>query len=410
MRLFPLSRPQDAISLSLPHVQAGVCVLEPGANQHFSSSSLRLTLSSPLLPEAVLDVDLRTGAVAERRRTVIQGRPRVNAEDFEVSRLHVPVPAGGGGADAGGVRVPVTLVRRRGAPLDGSGPLLLSGYGAYGTTQEPAFSAEHLCLLRRGWTLATAHVRGGGELGKRWHVDGRGAAKRNTFSDFAAVASHLVQRGYCAQNRLAARGVSAGGLLAGVMANEAPEGLFSALVLRVPFLDVATTMADPALPLTLHEQGEWGPAPASDGPPEALAAARAASDAFVRGYSPYDNVRARRYPPMMLTAALNDTRVGFWEAVKFAARVRDRRTDDGLLLLFVSEDEGHFGPVSARARAFVCVCVRARGCRLSLRRVLRPRVLMALTPPRSPLRLTVRAGATSMPGARRPSLHSCTRR
>lgn len=234
VRLFPLSRPQDAISLSLPHVQAGVCVLEPGANQHFSSSSLRLTLSSPLLPEAVLDVDLRTGAVAERRRTVIQGRPRVNAEDFEVSRLHVRVPAGGGGADAGGVRVPVTLVRRRGAPLDGSGPLLLSGYGAYGTTQEPAFSAEHLCLLRRGWTLATAHVRGGGELGKRWHVDGRGAAKRNTFSDFAAVASHLVQRGYCAQNRLAARGVSAGGLLAGVMANEAPEGLFSALVLRVP--------------------------------------------------------------------------------------------------------------------------------------------------------------------------------
>ena len=218
----------------------------------------------------------------------------------------------------------------RDTPRDGTSPLLLTGYGAYGLPYPVTFSSNRLSLLDRGVTVAIAHVRGGGELGKRWHDDGRMLAKRHTFTDFVACADFLVASGYAARARLAIEGGSAGGLLVGAVLNLRPD-LCRAAVLRVPFVDVVNTMLDESLPLTIGEYEEWG-----------NPKVRAEYD-VLESYCPYTNLARGPYPAMLVRTSLNDSQVMYWEPAKYVARLRALKTDDAPLLFKVNLEAGHGG-------------------------------------------------------------------
>jgi oligopeptidase B len=227
--------------------------------------------------------------------------------------------------------VPISVVHHRDVALDGSAPMLLAGYGAYEASYDADFRTSRVSLLDRGVVVAIAHVRGGGEMGRAWYDDGHLAAKANTFTDFLACARHLVVEGYTAPGRIVARGRSAGGLLMGAVANLDPE-LFAGIVAEVPFVDVVSTMSDPSLPLTVTEWEEWGDP--SD----------PAAYAWMRAYSPYENVRAAPYPPILATAGFHDSRVQYWEPAKWVARVRACSTSAHPALLRVELGAGHRGP------------------------------------------------------------------
>jgi oligopeptidase B len=229
------------------------------------------------------------------------------------------------------VRVPVDLVWRDGTAPNGTAPVLLYGYGAYESSIPPYFSVARLSLLDRGWVFALAHPRGGGELGRRWYLDGKLLAKRNSFADLIACAEHLVTEGVAAANRITIRGGSAGGLLVGAAMALRPE-LFAAVVAQVPFVDIVSTMSDPSLPLTVTEWEEWG-----DPRVEPYAS-------YMASYSPYDNVEAREYPTMFVSAGLNDPRVSYHEPAKWVAKLRSLRTDDRPMLLKTEMGAGHGGP------------------------------------------------------------------
>jgi oligopeptidase B len=248
-----------------------------------------------------------------------------------------------------GTEVPISLVARKDQPLDGTAPCLLYGYGSYEITIDPTFSAARLNLLERGFTFAIAHIRGGGELGREWYEQGKLGHKRNTFTDFVACAEHLVATGWTRPDRLVARGGSAGGLLMGAVTNLRPD-LWRAVVAEVPFVDVVTTMSDTSLPLTVGEWEEWGN-PVED--PEAYA--------YMKSYSPYDNVAAVDHPALYVTGGLNDPRVGYWEPAKWVARIRTLDTGGRPVLLRTELGAGHQGPSGrydawhdeARVQAFV---------------------------------------------------------
>jgi len=227
--------------------------------------------------------------------------------------------------------VPISLVYPRDFPRDGTGPLLLYGYGAYGMGLDPSFGTARLSLLDRGFAYAIAHVRGGDELGRGWYEDGKLDKKTNTFTDFVACAEHLVAEGWTAPGRIAIEGGSAGGMLVGAVLNSRPE-LWGCALALVPFVDVLNTMLDASLPLTPIEWPEWGN-PIED----------AAAFARIRAYCPYANVAAQAYPPIFVRAGLSDPRVTYWEPAKWVARLRATKTDDHLLVLRTNMDAGHFG-------------------------------------------------------------------
>jgi oligopeptidase B len=295
------------------------------ANSEFRSTTLRFGYTSLTTPDSIYDYDLRTRTRTLQKRTpVVGGHEPTNYRSARVW------------ANANdGERVPISLVWRAG-PHEHERPatprpLLLEGYGAYGLTTDPNFSSARLSLLDRGAIVALAHVRGGGELGRRWYDSGKLADKHNSFGDFIACAEHLISERWTTPAQLAATGGSAGGLLVGAVANLRPE-LFAALVLDVPFVDVLNTMLDPELPLSLVERDEWGDPSTADG------------FAWIRAYSPYENIRAQAYPDMLVVSAFNDTRVGYWEAAKWVARLRERKTDDHQIMLWFDMDVGHAGP------------------------------------------------------------------
>jgi oligopeptidase B len=240
-----------------------------------------------------------------------------------------------------GTQVPLSIVRRADVALDGQAPALLYGYGSYEISIDPTFSLARLSLLDRGVVFAIAHVRGGGELGRGWYENGKTLAKRNTFTDFIAAADFLLERGYTSSDRLAARGASAGGLLMGAVANLAPER-FRAIHAGVPFVDALTTILDPELPLTVTEWEEWGD-PLHD--PEVYA--------YMRGYTPYENLRPQPYPAILATTSLNDTRVYYVEPAKWVAALRQVATnaDDRPILLKTEMTAGH-GGVSGRYQSW----------------------------------------------------------
>jgi oligopeptidase B len=294
-----------------------------GLNAEFDSEIFRFTYTSLVAPPSTVDYDLRS-----RRRTIVKTQTVLGGYDpaaYRSERLWASA--------ADGTQVPISLVARSDVALERRAPCLLYGYGAYEIPIDPTFSAARLNLLERGFVFAIAHVRGGGELGRRWYEQGRLAHKRNTFTDFIACAEHLIDAGWTTPERLVIRGGSAGGLLMGAVTNMRPD-LWTAVVAEVPFVDVLTTMRDETLPLTVTEWEEWGD-PVHD----------ATAYATIRSYSPYDNVAPVAYPSIYVTAGLNDPRVGFWEPAKWVAKLRVTRTDDTPLLLLKTElGAGHHGP------------------------------------------------------------------
>ncbi|MCX6658460.1 MAG: prolyl oligopeptidase family serine peptidase, partial [Euryarchaeota archaeon] len=232
-----------------------------------------------------------------------------------------------------GKNVLITLVHRKDLKKEGRNPTYLYGYGAYGTFEWATyntFNSMLIPLLERGFVCAHAHVRGGGELGRRWHEDGRMLKKINTFTDFIACAEHLIGERYTSTDRLTIRGRSAGGLLMGAVTNMRPD-LFKVVVAEVPFVDAVTTMLDPSIPQTVGEFEEWG-----------NPALKQEYD-YIKTYSPYDNIERKAYPNMLITASLNDIRVPYWEPVKWAAKLRAMKTDYNTILLKTGIVEGHSG-------------------------------------------------------------------
>ena len=260
-----------------------------------------------------------------RQRVVLKQQEIPSGFDktkYEVRRAMAPA--------RDGVPVPVSILMPKGAPLDGSRPLLLYAYGSYGATTEPTFSSSVFSLVDRGMIYAIAHVRGGQEMGRQWYDDGKMLKKKNTFFDFVDVAEYLVKSGYTKPDRLVANGGSAGGLLMGVVANLRPD-LFKAIVADVPFVDVINTMLDESLPLTAQEWEQWGN-------PE-----KADEFAYMRSYSPYDNVEKKAYPWLLVTTSLNDSQVMYWEPAKWVAKLRAMKTDGNPLYLKTNMAGGHGG-------------------------------------------------------------------
>jgi oligopeptidase B len=230
-----------------------------------------------------------------------------------------------------GKTVPVSLLYRKETPLDGTAPLLLYGYGAYGMSIPAAFSTNALSLVDRGFVYAIAHVRGGKDKGYRWYKDGKREKKVNSFTDFIAAGDYLARETFTARGGIVAHGGSAGGMLMGAVANMAPD-LFLGVIAEVPFVDVLTTMLDASLPLTPPEWPEWG------NPIESAEAYRT-----IAAYSPYDNVKPQPYPHILALAGLTDPRVTYWEPAKWVAKLRELKTGDRLLLLRTNMDAGHAG-------------------------------------------------------------------
>ncbi len=300
---------------------AAVATTWLGSTPDYDTTVVRLVTTSLVVPPTDSDFDLRTGTNTRVKRQEVPG---YDPDDFDTRRVWAR-------ADDG-TEVPISVVHRRDAPRDGTGALVLYGYGAYEISIDPTFSVTRLCLLERGATYAIAHVRGGGELGRSWYEDGKLDRKRNTFTDFVTCARHLVAEGYGTPDRLVARGGSAGGLLMGAALNLAPEQ-WRAVVAEVPFVDCLTTMLDPSLPLTITEWDEWG----NPGADEHLYRS-------LRSYSPYDNIRAVAYPAVFATAGINDPRVQYWEPAKWVQRLRATTVGDAPILLKTELDAGHHGP------------------------------------------------------------------
>ncbi|UCF71751.1 MAG: S9 family peptidase [candidate division WOR-3 bacterium] len=294
--------------------------LDPGDNPEFTTDLLRFEYSSLVTPKTIFDYNMGTRVRDLKKQYRVLGA--YDPALYRVERLYAP-------ADDG-VPIPISLVYRKDLKKYGGNPLLLMGYGAYGWSYEPYFSSNRLSLLDRGFVYAIAHVRGGGEMGKSWHEQGQFLRKMNTFRDFIACAKYLVHEGYTTTGSLVISGGSAGGLLIGAVINMEP-GLFKAAVADVPFVDVINTMLDPSIPLTVVEYTELG-SPFDE-----------KFYWYMKSYSPYDNVEARRYPHMLVTAAFNDPRVGYWEPAKWTAKIRALKTDDNLLILKTNMDAGHGG-------------------------------------------------------------------
>ncbi|QBF25683.1 S9 family peptidase [Pseudomonas tructae] len=285
----------------------------------FVSTRIRLRYQSLNRPAQVRQLELANGAQQVLKQTPVLGP--FDPDAYVSQRLWATA--------ADGTQVPISLVQRR-ADLGKPVPLYLYGYGAYGESLDPWFSHARLSLLDRGVAFAIAHVRGGGELGEAWYRAGKQEHKHNTFGDFIACAEHLIAQGVTCADQLAISGGSAGGLLIGAVLNQRPE-LFKAAIAEVPFVDVLNTMLDPELPLTVTEYDEWG------NPQEPEVYAR------IKAYAPYENVRAQAYPALLVIAGYNDSRVQYWEAAKWVARLRVTKTDANLLLLKTEMGAGHGG-------------------------------------------------------------------
>ena len=292
-----------------------------GANAEYDTDVVRLSYASMVTPDTVYDYDMDSGDLAVRKiREIPSGYDR---DLYRTYRINPPA--------RDGASVPVSIVHRRDTPTDGSAPVYLYGYGAYGHAIDPSFSTSRISILDRGFIFAIAHIRGGTELGRDWYEQGKLAQRTNTFNDFVDVARHLIDAGIAKAGRIVIRGGSAGGELMGAVVNQAPE-LWGAVAAHVPFVDVLNTMLDDSLPLTPGEWPEWGN-PITD--PDAFE--------WIRAYSPYDQLAPGAYPPMLVTGGLNDPRVTYWEPAKYVAKLRTLKTDGNPLVLKTNMGAGHGG-------------------------------------------------------------------
>jgi oligopeptidase B len=294
--------------------------VELGENPDFASSVVRLEFSSLITPKSVIDYDMAAQTKTIRKQTPVLGG--FKRDNYAEEQIYAK-------ADDG-VEIPISLFYRKGVQRNGSAPIILTGYGAYGLSEEAEFSSARLSLVDRGFVFAIAHIRGGGEFGRTWYEDGKLLKKKNTFTDFIRCAEYLLEQRYGSPHALAINGGSAGGLLMGSVMNMRPD-LFTSVIAAVPFVDVLNTMSDPSLPLTVTEYEEWG-----------NPADRQYYD-YIRSYSPYDNVEDRPYPNLLVTAGLNDPRVSYWEPAKWVAKQRTLKNENRLLLLHTNMGAGHMG-------------------------------------------------------------------
>ncbi len=291
-----------------------------GVNRELETNLLRYTYSSMTTPTTTYDYDMHTGTRTQLKREPVP--PPFDPQNYVTEYLHAPA--------SDGALVPVSIVYRKGFKRDGSAPLYQHGYGSYGTSVDPTFSASRLSLIDRGFVVALAHVRGGQELGRAWYDDGRLLHKQNTFTDFIAVTDYLVRERYAAADKVVAYGGSAGGLLMGAIANMAPQK-YRVILAQVPFVDVVTTMLDETIPLTTGEYDEWGDP------------RQQAFYDYMLSYSPYDQVSNQAYPAMLVTTGLWDSQVQYFEPAKWVAKLRAMKTNDEPLLFRVNMEAGHSG-------------------------------------------------------------------
>lgn len=289
-------------------------------NRNFDTDVVRIGFTSLTTPNTTYDYNMRTRELELLKQEEVVGD--FNPADYTSERIYATA--------RDGVRVPISLVYRKGFTRDGNHPLLLYGYGSYGFSIDPTFNSARLSLIDRGFVFAIAHIRGGQEMGRQWYEAGKFFNKKNTFTDFIDCARHLVTQKYTSEENLFGIGGSAGGLLIGAVVNMAPE-LFKGVIAAVPFVDVVTTMLDESIPLTTGEYDEWGNPNQLD------------YYTYMKSYSPYDNVEPKAYPAMLVTTGLHDSQVQYWEPAKWVAKLRDLKTDRNPLLLHTNMETGHSG-------------------------------------------------------------------
>ncbi|XZF65406.1 MAG: S9 family peptidase [Gloeotrichia echinulata DVL01] len=293
---------------------------DEGNNPEFNTTILRFNYTSFITPESVFDYNMETHQRELLKETEVIGG--YDKTQYQSEWLIATAQDG--------TQIPISIVYKRGIKKDGQNPLVLKGYGAYGYSSSASFSSTRLTLLDRGVVFAIAHIRGGQEMGRKWYEDGKFLQKKNTFTDFITCAEYLIAEKWTNSNALAITGGSAGGLLIGAVINMRPE-LFKIAVAHVPFVDVVTTILDTSLPLSAQEWEEWG------NPNDKV------YYDYIKSYSPYDNIEAKDYPDLLITAGLNDSRVKYWEPAKWIAKLRELKTDNNILLLKTNMDAGHSG-------------------------------------------------------------------
>ncbi len=286
----------------------------------FNTDVVRYNYTSLTTPASVYDYNMNTQAKKLMKQQEVLGG--YHPEDYVTERLYADTKDG--------VKVPISIVYKKGFAKDGKAPLLLYGYGSYGNSMDASFSSVRLSLLNRGFAFAIAHIRGGQEMGRSWYEAGKMLHKKNSFTDFIDCAQFLISNSYTSSEHVYAMGGSAGGLLMGAIANMSPL-LFKGIVAQVPFVDVITTMSDPSIPLTTNEYDEWGN-PADK-----------ASYDYMKSYSPYDNVEPKDYPNMLVTTGLHDSQVQYFEPAKWVAKLRALKTDNNHILLYTNMEAGHGG-------------------------------------------------------------------
>jgi oligopeptidase B len=291
------------------------------ANPEFKANLLRFKYSSMITPNSIVDYHVDTGKWEIKKEDEIPGG--FDKSQYLAERIHAP--------STDGTPIPISIVYKKGMNRDGNNPTLVHGYGAYGATIDATFDSSRISLLDRGFIFAIAHVRGGSAKGREWYEDGRLLNKKNSFTDFIACSEHLIREGFTSSQKLAILGASAGGLLVSACVTMKPE-LFKAVICKVPFVDVVTTMNDPGIPMTALEYDQWGNPANKD------------HFDYMLSYSPYDNIRHTDYPHMLITTGLKDSRVAYWEPAKFTAKLREMKTNDNIILLYVDYDSGHAGP------------------------------------------------------------------
>ena len=289
-------------------------------NPVYDTNILRFKYSSLITPVTIVDLHMDTGEWEVKKVDAINN---YNKTDYAIERIFATA--------SDGTQVPMSIAYKKNLKLDGTNPTLLHGYGAYGSNLDAEFTPHRLSLLDRGFVFAVGHVRGGSDMGRAWYENGKVLNKKNSFTDFIACAEHLIQKEFTSKDKLAIFGVSAGGLLVTSCMVMRPD-LYKAVIAKVPFVDVINSLSDPTIPLTTHEYDEWGNPVDNKEHYE-----------YMLSYSPYDNLKATTYPNLLLTGGLNDPRVPYWEPAKFAAKLRELKTDDNLLLLKTNFHAGHAG-------------------------------------------------------------------
>ncbi|WP_233268006.1 S9 family peptidase [Algibacter sp. L3A6] len=292
-----------------------------GNNPDFDSDVMRYGFNSLTNPSSVMDYNFKTKTSEVKKEQEVLGG-KFNKENYESKRIWATA--------RDGVKVPISLVYKKGIKLDGTNPLLQYAYGSYGSTTDPSFSTIRLSLLNRGFVYAIAHIRGGEYLGRHWYETGKLLTKKNTFTDFIDCSKFLIEENYTSNKHLYAYGGSAGGLLMGAIINMNPE-LYNGVLAAVPFVDVVTTMLDDSIPLTTGEYDEWGNPNNEE------------YYHYMKSYSPYDNVEAKDYPNILVTTGLHDSQVQYWEPAKWVAKLRELKTDSNILLLQTDMESGHGG-------------------------------------------------------------------